>query len=295
MQTPSPTQLPRPGSDRLLTFFTGAAAVLALGAAALRIFVPRFREGLDQVTLLYLALPVVLLMLRSADAFSIGKDGITWKRRVEQKLDEASQQLGRTREQIGATQERIAETQQQIHATQLVLAHGPGGRHSAGAGEPAGRMPQRRDAGREPRAMDGRDADAAAAAELHAVVAREREEGRDPEDPQKGHWGGERRRNGRILHATVTRVPQNREWFTVRLEVRSLDPERNPLTGRVRFHLHPSFHPAEVEVPVAGSVAILERVAWGAFTVGAEADGGETPLELDLAELDEAPAEFRVR
>jgi hypothetical protein len=49
-----------------------------------------------------------------------------------------------------------------------------------------------------------------------------------------------------------------------------------------------------VSVSPAG-VAELSIDAWGAFTVGAVADGGLTRLELDLAEHPDFPAEFRAR
>src|SRR6059036_633347 len=40
-------------------------------------------------------------------------------------------------------------------------------------------------------------------------------------------------------------------------------------------------------------VARLRVVAYGAFTVGVEADEGKTQLELDLAELPKVPKAFR--
>ena len=40
-------------------------------------------------------------------------------------------------------------------------------------------------------------------------------------------------------------------------------------------------------------MAELALDAWGAFTVGAIADSGLTRLELDLAEIDEAPSSFK--
>lgn len=66
-----------------------------------------------------------------------------------------------------------------------------------------------------------------------------------------------------------------------------------PLQGRVKFHLHSSFDPAVETVAVEDGQATLTLHAYGAFTVGAETDGGRTHLELDLAALPQAPKYFR--
>jgi hypothetical protein len=116
------------------------------------------------------------------------------------------------------------------------------------------------------------------------------------DDPQKGKWGGSPRRNDRVLKGTVTPEGTGGNLFKVLLTVESENPAQHPLTGTVVFHLHPSFTPSDVPVTVdAGGVARLERIAYGAFTVGAECDNGQTQLELDLATLPEAPAAFRAR
>jgi hypothetical protein len=41
----------------------------------------------------------------------------------------------------------------------------------------------------------------------------------DPEDPQRGLWGGERSGNGRVLHAQVDLVQDSDDWFQVELRV----------------------------------------------------------------------------
>jgi hypothetical protein len=113
------------------------------------------------------------------------------------------------------------------------------------------------------------------------------------DDPQKGQWGGEAERNGRILEAEVTPTDEP-EWFEVRLDVRSTDPAK-PLTGRVRFHLHDSYRVSKVTVKPKNGVASIERYAYGAFTVGAEVENEpDTFLELDLVDV-EAPAKFKAR
>jgi hypothetical protein len=113
----------------------------------------------------------------------------------------------------------------------------------------------------------------------------------DPDDPQKGRWGGRSERNGRVLAATVESITS--EWFEVGLSVTGTADR--PLTGVVEFHLHPSFLHAVETVKVKGNTATLALRAWGAFTVGAIADQGATMLELDLAEQEEFPRTFRER
>jgi TIR domain-containing protein/pYEATS domain-containing protein involved in immunity/CobQ/CobB/MinD/ParA family nucleotide binding protein len=111
------------------------------------------------------------------------------------------------------------------------------------------------------------------------------------DDPQKGQWGGASQRGGRQLTAGV--ADQGNGWFLVGLTVAQVDGP--PLVGEVEFHLHSSFHPSIIRVPVRNGHATLKCPAWGAFTVGASADEGRTQLELDLAQLPDAPVLFRGR
>lgn len=116
------------------------------------------------------------------------------------------------------------------------------------------------------------------------------------DDPNKGQFGGQPKANGRVLEATVQAMSDQMDLCKVVLKVSSTDPSRKPLTGRVVFHLHPTFVRQEFPVNVNDQgVAELTLTAWGAFTVGAVADDGETRLELDLAELPDAPKKFRER
>jgi hypothetical protein len=111
-------------------------------------------------------------------------------------------------------------------------------------------------------------------------------------DPQKGRWGGSADANGRTLSARVKKV--DRTWFEIKLKVQQ-DRGAPPLSKPVTFHLHDSFsEPLRVVKPEDG-VATLRLVAYGAFTVGVEADDGKTRLELDLSQLDDAPRSFRKR
>ncbi len=122
--------------------------------------------------------------------------------------------------------------------------------------------------------------------------------GADPNDPWKGVFGGESERNHRRLTAAVEPLARITEpladWFSLTLTVSSTDPERHPLDGGVRFFLHPTFSDDEVAVASEDHQrAAFKTSSWGAFTVGALADRGETMLELDLAEQRDLPIEFR--
>jgi hypothetical protein len=59
--------------------------------------------------------------------------------------------------------------------------------------------------------------------------------------------------------------------------------------------LHPSFKNEKEIIKVINGKAENKLISYGAFTVGVEADNGATRLELDLAELPDAPRIFRER
>ncbi|MER9000608.1 SIR2 family protein [Mesorhizobium sp. M0051] len=118
---------------------------------------------------------------------------------------------------------------------------------------------------------------------------------RDPNDPEKGQWGGLAETGGRRLK--VVRKPGgNRNQFLVfSLVVESL-PDSAPLEGDVIFHLHPTFDPPVRVVHASNGRAVLDNcVAYGAFTVGVAADEQRTQLELDLALQSNLPDWFRRR
>ena len=115
-----------------------------------------------------------------------------------------------------------------------------------------------------------------------------------PDDPQKVMWGGLEVSNERRLSASVRPLPGPSGWCVVKLVVSSTNLQK-PLAGEVTFHLHPTFRKDTATVAAREGKAGLEIVAWGAFTVGAECDGGETKLELDLATVPDAPEMFRLR
>jgi MinD-like ATPase involved in chromosome partitioning or flagellar assembly len=110
----------------------------------------------------------------------------------------------------------------------------------------------------------------------------------NPDDPQKGRWGGSASQSGRTLSAEVSKVSD--DWFNVVLKVTG-----HELKGDVTFYLHPTFQPNTLTVKPDDGVAKLEMQSFGAFTVGAVADQGSTFLELDLAEDRKFPQTFRER
>ncbi len=114
------------------------------------------------------------------------------------------------------------------------------------------------------------------------------------DDPQKNQWGGKPESNGRKLSATVVKHDWLPGLYKLTLIIKSTFVT-NPLTGIVKFHLHPTFKNANPEIYVINGVAKLELIAWGAFTIGAEADNGKTKLELDLAKLPSVDSEFKQR
>lgn len=113
----------------------------------------------------------------------------------------------------------------------------------------------------------------------------------DPEDPEKGRWGGARVSNGRRL--SVELVDAWSTWCRLRFVVDATGDK--PLTGTVEFRLHPTFPNPVVTRPVLEGRAILEVSVWGAFTLGAICDGGETTLELDISQDPSLPKTFRER
>jgi len=117
------------------------------------------------------------------------------------------------------------------------------------------------------------------------------------DDPQKGRFGGKAIKNDRQLKATVDKslVPG---FYNVKIWVETTNPDR-PLTDDVIFYIHDSFNPSVYTIKSIefkdGKAMDDTITAFGAFTVGAIADQGQTLLELDLADQPEFPKEFRER
>ena len=119
------------------------------------------------------------------------------------------------------------------------------------------------------------------------------QEAEDGDDPNKGRFGGSRERNGYRLDAEVTPMPQSTNYFLVHAWVEATGRRPLPDGKEVVFHLHPTFPQPVVTVKSSGGVASLDRLAWGAFTLGAEVEG--VRLELDLATEISSPKNFRDR
>lgn len=114
----------------------------------------------------------------------------------------------------------------------------------------------------------------------------------DPNDPQKRQWGGRPSANGWKVDATVSAA--GKSWFKVSLKV-SATGGPHLLDDLVVFHLHDTFdNPVRRRMPIDG-IATLSLWSYGAFTVGVEITQDGTRLELDLAELCDAPKRFRER
>lgn len=118
----------------------------------------------------------------------------------------------------------------------------------------------------------------------------------DADDPQKGRWGGSDFSNDFRLTATVTPIPGTPDLFAVRL-VTGGPAARAGGAAKAHFHLHPTFKKTpDPSVEFRSGKAVLELVAWGAFTVGVQIlDGSDevrATLELDLATLPDAPDVF---
>lgn len=114
------------------------------------------------------------------------------------------------------------------------------------------------------------------------------------DDPQKGKWGGISEQNNRKITAYVrdSKIPN---FYIVVITVVSTN-ENNPLKGYVKFHLHNTFKNPTPVIAVQNGKAVLKlSMVYGAFTVGAETDDEKTKLELDLAELPDAPKQFKER
>jgi hypothetical protein len=134
-----------------------------------------------------------------------------------------------------------------------------------------------------------------AAATASALATASYQPGGVPDDPWKGVFGGRSLNGTRELSADISPMNENGHC-KVQLRVCSTQPARHPLQGSVQFFLHNTFVNDRPVISVSpGGVAELTLTAWGAFTVGAIADGGRTRLELDLGELETAPPQFRSR
>jgi hypothetical protein len=105
-------------------------------------------------------------------------------------------------------------------------------------------------------------------------------------DPNKGLFGGSSQTHGRKLSAQIKPAASHRSAACkIHISVASTD-DNKPLTGKVRFYLHPTFGRwRKYDVAVKNGMAEDDITSWGAFTIGVEADDGNTRLELDLSDV----------
>ena len=113
-------------------------------------------------------------------------------------------------------------------------------------------------------------------------------------DPQKHQWGGDAERNGWALRATVKESKRSDEWFSI--EVTVVPTGDKQLSQPVELHLHDSFpNPVQLAKPTREGIARDHLWSYGGFTIGALVLQDGTKLELDLAELPDAPTLFKSR
>lgn len=119
-----------------------------------------------------------------------------------------------------------------------------------------------------------------------------------PDDPWRGLFGGapQSLADNVQLTAAVTSLPTNANLFEVVLTVGpAKGAQASSLSGqKAVFFLHPTFgrDPRAVSFGPDGQ-AVLRLISYGAFTVGVLLESGRK-LELNLAEVPEAPELFRV-
>lgn len=225
---------------------------------------------IDNTTLTYFAVAGALLLLRKVKSLSFGDTKIEL-RDVEAKADEAIEEA----------------------KTATSIAQRVAGEPAQSSASPAPAMPSAPSA---PQLDD----DAGTGQKNFSPKGKptdpwDREPGGEEDDPWKGRFGGKPESNHRRLRADVSPVRGEEDWFRIHLWVESTDEDQHPLEGRMRFFIHDTFPANKPFVHVVGGEAELRLKAWGAFTVGALADDGDTELELDLSSDRSFPRTFRER
>lgn len=118
---------------------------------------------------------------------------------------------------------------------------------------------------------------------------------KNPDDPNKGQFGGKSSMNNRVLKAKITKIKGDDFYRQITIVVESTEPGTYPLIGNVKFYLHPTFTNPVVTGKAKENKAVTELISYGAFTIGVECDNGSTRLELDLAEMDDGVDQFYKR
>jgi hypothetical protein len=109
------------------------------------------------------------------------------------------------------------------------------------------------------------------------------------DDPCKGRFGGVASRGGYTLSAKFGRGLKGWVQLTLRVKRRSTAAP----ASQVQFFLHDSFEPDRIVVPILENEAELPTLAYGGFTVGVWIAEAGIELELDLAEVKDAPEIIR--
>lgn len=121
-----------------------------------------------------------------------------------------------------------------------------------------------------------------------------RRPGRFYDDPRKGRFGRKSAVGDVVLSAEFT-GPRDKSWTEVELTVAAAPGKSLAGVEEVEFYLHNTFSPSKRVVPVRDGKAELTLTIWGGFTVGVWIPATETCLELDLAELENAPRVVKER
>lgn len=111
-------------------------------------------------------------------------------------------------------------------------------------------------------------------------------------DPQKGRFGGKSTVDGKTL--SVEHAPYIVPGF-LNLTIK-VTAGNDDLNSDVYLFLHNSFAKSIIHLDGYGKKEVEYTIpAYGAFTIGAILDHGNTLLELDIAELKDFPEKFRER
>lgn len=105
-----------------------------------------------------------------------------------------------------------------------------------------------------------------------------------PDDHNKGRFGGKARVEGYVMEASFGRAAS--DWVRITITVKA--PETNA-APEVELFLHDTFDPDHVTIPFNSGEASFTTFTRGGFTVGAWIAGADVELELDLAKVKGAP------
>lgn len=248
---------------RCANLFFLLVALACLGLVVAEIFV-KWTVNATNIAIL-LGIAIVAMLAPKLESFSFGEKGFAATLR-----DEVNSGKMAT---VEANEQLTAKIDQIYHELQTIKAKFSG----------------------EPTTEADASGSGAQFADRREVLSRyELPEVKDPDDPQKGRFGGQDTNKGFRLRATVEQSDLRSDWCKVTLTV-SGPPGWRP-KGDVMFYVHHTFTPDHYAVTPVKGMATLVLTAWGAFTVGAIVDGA-VPLELDLADPSKvkAPRDWQAR